>query len=268
MLIPLPEVLRDKVGLIDPPAPTKDAATIAVVRDGPKGLEAFLMRRQATMNFAAGMYVFPGGGVHDADSEPLAWVGPDREWWAGRFHCTPELAHALVVSAIRETFEETGVLLAGPDADSVIGDTTEFHDFRLALENEELTFAEFLGQHELVLRADLIGAWAHWITPAFEPRRYDTRFFVAALPAGQTIDSVSLEADKSVWSPLSDVLELVDTGRAAMLPPTSVTCRELSSLDTSSILSTSTERLITPIEPRIVEIDGELWLQTDHEDHV
>lgn len=267
--VPVPPGLAERAALAADPVPAKDAATIAVVRDGADGgIEAFLMRRQSSMAFAPGMYVFPGGGVHPEDAEPLAWVGPSAAEFAGRLGCTPELAHALVVAAVRETFEETGVLLAGPAADAVCDDTTPFHDAREALENREYSLAHFLATHGLVLRADLIGVWAHWITPAFEPRRYDTRFFVAVLPEGQRIDAVSGEADTSLWAPLSEVLAHVDAGNAAMLPPTAVTCRELSAETAGSVLDSAARRKVVPIEPRLVTVDGELWLEIAEEDHL
>lgn len=269
MLVPVPPGLRERAEAVgaDPAVP-RDAATIAVVRDGERGLEAFLMRRQASMAFAAGMYVFPGGSVDPADAEGIDWVGPEASWWAGRFGCSEAVAAALVVAAVRETFEETGVLLAGPDETEVHGDTTMLDPERAALERGELSFAAFLGQRGLVLRADLLGPWAHWITPAFEPRRYDTRFFVAVLPEGQRIGTVSDEADTSLWAPLSSVLEAVDAKRAAMLPPTAVTCRELAGLTADTVLATAAERSITPIEPRLVQVDGQWWLETQAEGHV
>ncbi len=265
MLIPAPAAMRDKLHAANDPAPAKDAATIAVVRAGRRGLEVFLMRRQASMAFAAGMYVFPGGGVHEADAEPLPWFGPDAAYFAARFGCSLEAARALVVAAARETFEETGVLIAGSDEHSVVSDVTPYHDARLALERHELSFGEFLRANGLALRADLLGAWAHWITPGFEPRRFDTRFFVAKLPAGQRIDTVSDEADASEWVPLDEVLARVERGVAAMMPPTRVTCSELARESAETVLQAAAARRIEAIEPRLVEIDGKLWLDTGTE---
>lgn len=266
-LIPLPERLREQAELArgtgGDPAAAKDAATIAVVREGSKGLEVFLMRRQTSMAFAAGMYVFPGGGVWSEDAARIPWVGPRADYFAARFGCSAQTAHSLVVAAVRETFEETGVLLAGPDESSVVTDASLYHDARWALENHELTFAEFLTEQGLVLRADLLGAWAHWITPTFEPRRYDTRFFVTVLPEGQRIGSVSSEADRSVWAPISEVLAAVDAGGAAMMPPTVSTCRALLAESAQSLLVTAANRSIRPVLPRVVEIDGELWLERE-----
>lgn len=270
MLIPLPEGLREHAHRATDPVPARDAATIAVVRDGPEGIEAFLMRRQASMAFAAGMYVFPGGGVDHADQEPLNWIGPPAEEFGTRLGCDASLAHALVVAAVRETFEETGVLLAGPDDTTVYGDTSggQMRAARADLEAGRLSFGQFLRTHDLAVRADLIGVWAHWITPAFEPRRYDTRFFVAALPDGQCVGQVSAEADRSLWAPLHAVLKRVDAGDAAMMPPTAVTCRELAEHTAAGVLAASALRVVTPIEPRIVEVGGELFLETDREEHV
>lgn len=268
MLVPLSQQLRERAGFAGNPVPAKDAATIAVVRDGEAGLETFLMRRRTSMAFAAGMYVFPGGGVHDADTADLRWVGPDAAYFASRFNCSVTTAHALVVAAARETFEETGVLLAGRNEHSVVSDVSEFHDARIQLERHEYSFADFLNRNDLVLRADLLGAWSHWITPKFEPRRYDTRFFVAVLPEGQRIDSVNNEADHSLWSPLKDVLAAFDRGDATMLAPTAVTCRELSVESSNTVLGASDGRQIRPIEPRIVTVNGELWLETESAEQV
>lgn len=261
--VPLPERLRQNAQAGREAAEARDAATIAVIRDGESGTEVFLMRRQTSMAFAAGMYVFPGGGVHPDDARDLPWAGPEPGYFASRFGCDSDTARALVVAAVRETFEETGILLAGHDERRVVADASEYHEARGSLERHELTFADFLNDRDLVLRADLVGAWAHWITPKFEPRRYDTRFFVTTLPRGQRIDSVSSEADRSLWVPISEVLDAVDAGSAAMMPPTITTCRELSTETTGSLLRTAAARTIHPIEPRLVEIDGELWLERE-----
>lgn len=265
MRIPVPDALRAHAGRIGDAAPARDAATVVVVRDGAKGTEAYLLRRQPSMAFAAGMYVFPGGGVDDADRDAdIAWVGPPAREWAARFGCSEDIARGLVCAAVRETFEESGVLLAGPDEHSVVADTSapSFQEARLALEAHDLTFGAYLADAGLVLRTDLLGAWAHWITPSFEPRRYDTRFFVAVLPEGQAVGELAREADRADWASLSDVLAAVDAGKSAMLPPTYVTCREVAGLAASEVLAAAAARSIRPIEPQLVEHDGELFLET------
>ncbi|HWV26336.1 MAG TPA: NUDIX hydrolase, partial [Aeromicrobium sp.] len=186
--IPMPDWLQERAeSLPAEPPEAKDASTIVVVRDGDDGIEAYLMRRQTTMAFAAGFYVFPGGGVLPEDYDHVPWIGPDEQVWAQRWRTDSARARALVVAAVRETFEETGILLAGPDEHTVFGGAPDLEPLRDALEAREVRFADVLAERGLSLRADLVGAWGHWITPAFEPRRYDTRFFVAALPAGQVV---------------------------------------------------------------------------------
>lgn len=265
-LIPIPAHLRasTEVAAGDPVVP-KDAATIVVVRDGASGIEAFLMRRQTTMAFAAGFYVFPGGGVHPSDREDMPWVGPDAEEWGSHWRCEPELARALVVAAVRETFEETGVLLAGPDEHTVLSDTStdSMEKARDDLEEGRLSFGDFLRREQLVLRADLVGAWAHWITPSFEPRRYDTRFFVAALPQGQRVGAMSREADRVSWAPLVEVLASIDAGDASMMPPTIATCREVAQHTAATIVEVSRDHRFETIVPRLVDVDGELFLETN-----
>ncbi len=229
----LPEELVLPPGLVpdvppEVPATPRDAATVMLLRDGDAGLEVFLQRRVSGMAFAGGMTVFPGGGVDSRDADTsVAWSGPPPEWWAERFACPPELARALVCAAVRETFEESGVLLAGAAGDSVVADTSPYRDARKALVKRELSFAEFLAGESLVLRADLLRPWANWVTPAEEPRRYDTRFFVAVLPVGQLADGWTSEASDAVWQTPVDALEDWRQGRRMLMPPTWVTLSDL-----------------------------------------
>lgn len=264
--IPLPDRLREWAeNPPEAPAEPRQAATIVVVRDGDAGIEAYLMRRQTSMKFAAGMYVFPGGGLMASDADPaIPWFGPAAEVWAERFDCTPELARGLVVAAIRETFEETGILLAGPNGDSVVSDTTgpEMEAARTALDAGEMAFADFLNDRGLVLRADLLGAWAHWITPEFEPRRYDTKFFVAALPAGQTVGSMSREADHAAWTPIADAIAAAEAGEVQLMPPTISTCREVAAFTASTVVAAAEQRTFATIVPTLVMVDGEPFLDT------
>jgi 8-oxo-dGTP pyrophosphatase MutT (NUDIX family) len=240
------------------PAVPREAATVALVRDTASGLEAFLLRRAAGMAFAAGMTVFPGGGVdrRDADTS-LASAGPEPAWWARTFGCDPALATALVCAAVRETFEESGVLLAGPDATSVVADTTPFTDARRALEAREVSLAQFLADNGLVLRADLLRPWANWVTPAEEPRRYDTRFFVAVLPEGQRADGVTTEASDVAWQRPDDAIEDWKQGRRGLLPPTWMTLADLTEHDTVAEVMAA-ERTIEKIIPKVMRRGGVL----------
>jgi hypothetical protein len=116
-----------------------------------------------------------------------------------------------------------------------------------------------------VLRSDLLRPWAHWITPEFEPRRFDTRFFVAAVPDGQRARDVSGEADRAVWLPVADAVEEFDQGRLPMMPPTIVCLRELAAYDTvSQVLSASPP--LFPVCPRPVDDGDDVRLVVDGPD--
>ncbi len=212
--------------------PPRDASTVMLVRDAPAGLEVFVLRRRASLAFAAGMHVFPGGGVDDRDGAPCAWTGPSAAELAGALSATAGQAHALVVAAVRETFEECGVLLASrPGEDAVVA----AHDAGWEAEREALaagrvTLADVLDRHRLVLRADLLRPWAHWLTPVHEPRRFDTRFFAAALPPGVAAREVLGEADRTAWVVPAAALADADAGRLALMPPTRVCLEELDAL--------------------------------------
>lgn len=243
------------------PVEPKDAATVVLLRRAADGPEAYLIRRHSAMPFAAGMYAFPGGTVDPRDYDPpVRWVGPSPAEWAQRLRCDEPLASALVCAAVRETFEESGVLLAGSTAETVVADTTsaDWEADRLAMVQHSLAFAEFLRRRELVLRTDLLAALAHWITPEFEPRRYDTRFFVAVMPDGQRTRDVSGEADRVAWLRPAAVLAGVESGAMAMLPPTYVAMRDLQAIDsTSDALDLAARRPITTVVPGVEIVDGE-----------
>jgi 8-oxo-dGTP pyrophosphatase MutT (NUDIX family) len=244
------------------PAEPRHASTVVLLRDGASGIEAYLLRRQKTMAFAAGMYVFPGGSVDPRDETlaASAWAGPSPGEWTGLLTADEPMATALVCAAVRETFEESGVLLAGPAADDVVADTTgdDWERDRLALIDRSLSFATMLAQRGLVMRADLLRPWSHWITPEVEPRRYDTRFFVAALPSGQRTRDVGGEADRVTWIRPADALDAFDRGELGLMPPTAFTLSELSAYESvADVLAAGDARDVQPVLPKIVLGDDE-----------
>ena len=273
-------LLRD--GLITPVG-TRDAATVALLRDAPGGPEVYLLRRVRGMAFAGGMYVFPGGSVDPADAVPAevgpaevgpaevgragrfdsapdrTWAGPSPARWAADFSCDEPLARALVCAAVRETFEESGVLLAGaaPVAGApstgplpgVLADVSsdEWEAERAALEAREQSLSELLVRRSLVLRADLLRPLAHWITPEVEAKRFDTLYFVARMPIGQVCREVGGEADQRVWVRPEEAL----TDGLRMLPPTAVALRDLAEhADVDSALAAV--RTIVAVLPKLV----------------
>jgi len=239
------------------PAQPRHASTVVLLRDHPDGIQAYLLRRTRTMAFAAGMYVFPGGSVDPRD-ETLsddAWAGPPPAAWSALLSADEALTKALVCAAVRETFEESGVLLAGTGPDDVVVDTTgdDWEADRAALVDHSLSFAAMLDRRGLMLRADLLRPWAHWITPEAEPKRFDTRFFVAALPSGQRTRDVGGEADRVAWVRPADALGAADSGEMGMLPPTAFTLSELATYaDVAAVLDAGTARDVKPVLPKIV----------------
>ncbi|MEV8542711.1 NUDIX hydrolase [Streptomyces sp. NPDC051572] len=238
------------------PVEPRRAATVMLLRDtGPDtGPAVHMLRRRASMAFAGGAYAYPGGGVDPRDDDHhVRWAGPTRAWWANRLGVDETAAQAIVCAAVRETYEEAGVLLAGPAPDSVVGDTTgpDWEADRAALVARDLSLAEFLDRRGLVLRSDLLGAWARWITPEFETRRYDTWFFVAVLPEGQRTRNASTEADRTVWITPGEAATGYDKGDLTMMPPTIATLRGLIPYGSAAeALSAAPERDLTPVLAR------------------
>ena len=229
---------------------------------GQPALEVYMLRRARSMPFAPGASAFPGGSVdpRDADAE-VGWAGPAAAEWGQLLNAPPDLARALVCAAVRETFEESGVLLAGPTTSSLVPDTSgeDWEAERQALLDRSLSLAGLLGRRRLVLRSDLLRPWARWITPAPEPRRYDTRFFAAALPAGQHTRDVSGEADQVAWVRPADAIRAARDRELRLMPPTAACLGGLLPFgDVAAALRA--QRDLTPVTPQMVEVDGELWL--------
>ncbi|MFH7337494.1 NUDIX hydrolase [Streptomyces sp. KHY 26] len=250
-------------GTLTPVFP-KRAATVLLLKDTGAGPVVHMLRRRASMAFAGGAYAYPGGGVDPRDDDTrIRWAGPSRASWAERLGVDESGAQAIVCAAVRETYEEAGVLLAGPDPDTVVGDTTgdDWEADRAALVAREQSFAEFLHRRGLVLRSDLLGAWARWITPEFESRRYDTWFFAAALPEGQRTRNASTEADRTVWISPAEAAAGYDRGELLMMPPTIAALRELLPYGTAAdALTAAAARDLTPVQATARLQDGEIVL--------
>jgi 8-oxo-dGTP pyrophosphatase MutT (NUDIX family) len=183
------------------------AATVLLLRDGPRGVEVYLQRRPRRLGFAGGLWVFPGGRVDDADRDPAIdehWSGPPPAAWAERLGVDVSTARGYVVAACRETLEEAGVLLGRPAPPPR----------SLAAAREHLLsgsrhLAQVLGDLGVRLDTGPLRYWAWWVTPEGEPRRYDTRFFLAPLPHGAAVSAHTGEVIEELWvsAPLPDSLE-------------------------------------------------------------
>lgn len=256
-----------EAGRVTPAAP-RDAATVIVLRPADAGIQALMLRRTAAMKFAPGAYVFPGGSVDPADYDAeLDWRGPSPAEFGARLGAPAEVARALVCAAVRETFEESGVLLAGePEgalASPLAGLAGQWEADRMAVASGALTLAGLLARRGLALRADLLVPWARWITPAGESRRFDARFFVAALPDDQEAVGHEAEADHVTWLRPADAIGAARAGKISLLPPTAVTLGDFASAvaagaGLADILGT--RRVIEPVQPRLELEDGAAWL--------
>lgn len=264
MRFPLPDALVEHArSYRGPPATPRDAATIVLLRDGDDGPETYLLRRDRHLKFAPSFDVFPGGSIDAADRAAMSWAGPDDAAWADKLGCDPDTARAIVVAAVRETFEESGVLLAsGPrefwEAATYAADRRRDRE---ALEESEISLAPYLSAHGLTLRSDYLAAWSHWLTPEFEPRRFATWFFVATLPPGQVVDHVPGEADHARWMPLRHIERAAASGEVTLLPPTLATCRELEGMDVATIMETAGTQQPRQHAAHLVEENGTYFLQ-------
>jgi 8-oxo-dGTP pyrophosphatase MutT (NUDIX family) len=237
-----------------PAPPVRDAATVLLVRDGAAGIEVFTFRRVPRMAFAPGMLVFPGGSVDPADARtPFLQERVDDA--------------AAVAAGVRETFEECGVLLAvdaagaAPDAGTLASPAWE--ERRLRLTAGELALADVLGDTGLAVRATDLHPWARWVTPLFERRRFDTRFYVAALPPEQEARDLGGEGERAAWLSPAAAVAAHAAGGLPMLPPTLVCLEELAAApDVTTLLATP--RTPRPVSPWIVrDAAGDLVLRID-----
>ncbi|HZY17662.1 MAG TPA: MBL fold metallo-hydrolase [Ramlibacter sp.] len=195
------------------PAPTRPAATVLLMRDTPQGPEVLMTRRSATASFAPGAYVFPGGGIDPADAQahPVAARRPTQD----------DLRLTQAIAAIRESFEELGVLLARR-AD---GSPAQAAD--IALLERHAPFADQCRARGLVLAADEVFVLAHWITDRDLPRRFDVPFLVARMPAGQEPVADEAEQFEPLWVRPADALARHAEGRFFMIFPTIRTLERL-----------------------------------------
>lgn len=229
------------------------AATVVLI-DPREPLTTFVMRRARTMAFAPGMHVFPGGRLAGADFAEVPWqpsVGFDPDDQARRLSADADLARALTVCAVRETFEETGVLLArGGDGRMPRWDEDAAgrEAARDQLMSGRTSLADILASRDLVLDPALLPPWDHWVTPVTQPMRFDTRFFLAVLPEGQSARDVSGEADEVAWLEPARALEAHARGEIDLLPPTRSVLGDLADHGSApALLAAAPQRRITPI---------------------
>ncbi|MBW3621130.1 MAG: NUDIX hydrolase [Actinobacteria bacterium] len=255
-----------------------DSSSIVLVRDGADAgraaLEVFLLERHLQSDFAGGAYVFPGGKLDAADRTlpPDRWTGQDPAVWADRLGVdAPEDALGLMVAAVRETFEEAGVLLgsrAGVPVTAADLASATFTDARrrMASRDERWDWSGWLTDEDVVLDLGALALWSWWVTPEGLHRRYDTRFFVAVVPDAQVAalahDDVEMTASR--WTTPQAALEAAAAGEVTVIYPTRKNLEALAAYPDVDALwaaavagGTDTRRLL----PRIVEVDGTPMIQ-------
>ncbi|MGV9711009.1 NUDIX hydrolase [Gordonia sp. NPDC003424] len=219
-----------------PPASSTDnpepapAASVVLLRQAPTGLQAYIQMRATTMAFAGGIPAFPGGRIDPGDHEPVrSWVGATADTWAVDLGTDPADAAAVVVAAVRETFEESGYLLASPTDGTELTtiDSDDWRADRDELAQHRISLAEFLARRNLSLRSDWLRAWSIWVTPEFEPRRFHTWFLAARCPTEQQVLGVSRESTTDRWVSSDDALRAADDTTTPLLPPQYCTFLEL-----------------------------------------
>ena len=256
------------------PALPRPAATVVLLRPSNRGPEVLLLRRNRTVGFVPGAYVFPGGRVETDDAAPdvLARLhGLSVEQAADRLRLYGQgpSAIAYYVAAIREAFEETGILVGSGPAGDPTASAASSPDMRAAqiqLHRGERTFAEILTGLDATLNGGAVEYIAHWITPQVEPRRYDTRFFAALVPAGEEARPDGSEITEARWLRPEVALELNAAGDLPMVFPTIKTLASLGGFGSvESLLGSFAGRQIPAILPRLVRTPTGIGLQIPKE---
>lgn len=249
------------------------ASSVVLLRDSPRGTETYLAYRRGESPL--GRVAFPGGSVEENDDAPAAWYGPAPAAWAKSMGIDDSrLARRHVVAAIRELFEETGILLAGPDESTLLESNRgpEWMAARTAVAAQDTSFLELLGKRGLGLRTDLLRPLSNWHSADFALRRFDTRYFAAIQPVGQ---EATLLEGKGVWAEWKPAAEVIAArGTAALgdeigrpdtqgltlgelvVPAVEVTLEKVGSAR-GCIAYLSSKRPAAVYQPELVEVDGE-----------
>jgi 8-oxo-dGTP pyrophosphatase MutT (NUDIX family) len=236
-------------------AVARPAATIMLLRDGAEGLEVFMVVRHHAIDFASGALVFPGGRVEESD-HALAM----RDALCPNPDGIGTEAMAFRVAAIRETFEECGVLLARPSGSPTVIEAEQLvvveEGHRAALNKGEVEFGDILQHHDLQAAPDLLVPFAHWITPAHQPKRYDTHFFLVAAPPSHLAVHDGMESVDSIWISPIQALADTDAGRFKLVFATQRNLEKLSrSATVVEAMEAARASTVVTVLPRSRKID-------------
>lgn len=242
----------------------KDAATVILIRPAKTGeWEIFLARRHQKQSFMAGAYVFPGGQLEETDSDPQleSYIKTADVFDPCRLlqdsSLPREKARGLFIAAIRETFEEAGILLGGKTTGNFVSFYNQevlkrYNDYRHKLNASQITLAEIARKEEILFFPDTLIPYAHWITPEFEKMRFNTRFFLAKLPPCQTPVADAMELTVSLLVTPKAALEMQREQKILLMPPTLKTIEELSAFrNIDELFSATKKKIIYPILPQL-----------------
>ena len=244
-----------------PPADTRLSATILLLRDGTSQLEVFMVERHHQIDFAEGALVFPGGKVETTDA------GPELVEYCRNADAGNEERNTLQVAAIRETFEECGVLLARPRGGDSLIDATRLTkiaaEYQDALQNGERTMLELVQAEDLELAFDLLIPFAHWITPEFMPKRFDTHFFLVAAPPDQLAVHDGYESVDSLWTTIPHALELEKSGQRTIIFPTLENMKKLGRSQSveAALDAARTDTIVTVLPTISKSPDGQVIME-------
>lgn len=239
------------------PVPALPAATVTFVRDGREGLEVLMLRRNLQSSFMPGVFLFPGGAVDAEDRSPSivdrcsGLTDADASEALG----VPKGGLVYWIAALREAYEEAGLLLAH-EAETVLSSPSaaaRLGEYRRRLNAGEAVFGEMLEREDLTLAADRLTYFSHWITPVNAPRRYDTRFFVAAAPPEQEPEPDFVETIGYAWVRPAEAVERYHAGDLKMRTPTIRTMEKFAAFNTAASLITAL-RSAPPVKPILARI--------------
>lgn len=258
------------------PRTARSASSVVLIRDSPKGVETYLGYRPG--GSPLGSVAFPGGSLERDDDADIPWYGPSLSDWSKRLGILDQrVVRAHIVCAIRELFEETGVLLAGTDELSVVEncDSEDWMSVREAVAGQDKSLADVLMKRGLGLRTDLLRPLSHWISPNFALRRFDTRYFAAALPVRQ---EPSLLRGKGVWAGWKVASEVIEQRSSTALgdeagaadtvglplsmittPAVEVVLEKIASTR-GTVAYLSVRRELKSYHPDLVEVGGKFYL--------
>lgn len=241
---------------VDQPVTPLPSSTVILLREQPDGFDVLMLERHHSVAFP-GVHAFPGGVVDPGDHEHAGVVLPSDQTWAPAGQGDgPDDAHPYWVAAVREVFEEVGILIATRDGRPLAGPLDDLHHGLRARLHAGEPFAMLLAEAGLQVAADGLYYLARWITPPTNPRRFDTRFLVARLPEGQDACADGTETVSCRWMTPQAWLETWEADDLRLIPPTIRTLDDLARFDSiDAVLAHARSRQVCVIRPE-VDVEG------------